>query len=223
MTGRNEPPPTSRRQHGPDRIEHPSRVRRPGAAHPTLSRDQRSDHHPLRVRRIVLPIVMRTAMLRPGGLAPRHRLDPAVMAVAPEGEPGAPRQVPEHGADLDPGRRLAGAQENRHRPAALDMADVDREKAARVVKGVEQRQLLVAVHRVAGVVDVARDRRRRGREGAAEDVDQGTRPTSLSEGAFSNRLMVGREQRSRPLSGARPTASLNSGSVRRSSQSSASS
>ena len=41
--------------------------------------------------------------------------------------------------------------------------------------GVEQRQLLVAVHRVAGVVDIQRDRRRRGREGAAEEVDQGGR------------------------------------------------
>ena len=49
------------------------------------------------------------------------------------------------------------------------------------------------------------------------------RPTSLLDGAFSSRLMVGWEQRSRPLSGARPTASLNSGSARRSSQSSASS
>ena len=40
---------------------------------------------------------------------------------------------------------------------------------------VEQRELLVAVHPVAGVVDVERDRRRRDREGAAEDVDQGGR------------------------------------------------
>ena len=49
------------------------------------------------------------------------------------------------------------------------------------------------------------------------------RATSIREGAFSSRLMVGWEQRSRPLSGARPTASLNSGSARRASQSSASS
>ena len=41
--------------------------------------------------------------------------------------------------------------------------------------GVEQRQLLVAVKPVTGVVDVERDRRRRDREGAAEDVDQGGR------------------------------------------------
>ena len=48
------------------------------------------------------------------------------------------------------------------------------------------------------------------------------RATSLREGAFSRRLMVGWEQRSRPLSGARPTASLKRGSPRRASQSSAS-
>ena len=115
-------------------------------------------------------------------LAPAYRLAAAVMAVAPEGQPGA-RPVPadaagqvlQQGADLDTGRRLAGTQEDRHRPAALDMVDVDRKEAAGIVMRVEQRQLLVAVHRVAGVVDVERDRRRRDREGAAEDVDQGGR------------------------------------------------
>ena len=49
------------------------------------------------------------------------------------------------------------------------------------------------------------------------------RATSMRDGAFSRRLMVGCEQRSRPLSGARPEASLNRGSVRSASQSSASS
>ena len=49
------------------------------------------------------------------------------------------------------------------------------------------------------------------------------RATSMREGAFSRRLMVGCEQRSRPLSGAWPEASLNRGSVRSASQSSASS
>ena len=49
------------------------------------------------------------------------------------------------------------------------------------------------------------------------------RATSTRDGAFSNRLMVGCEHRSRPLSGARPTASLKRGSPRSASQSSASS
>ena len=58
------------------------------------------------------------------------------------------------GADLGAGRRLARAQEHRHRLAALHMVDVDRQEAAGVVVGVEQRHLLVTVHRIAGVVDV---------------------------------------------------------------------
>ena len=75
-------------------------------------------------------------------LAPRHRLAAAAMAVALEGEPGA-RPVPadaagqvlQQRADLDPPRRLAGAQENRHRLVAIDMVDVDGEEAPRIVEG----------------------------------------------------------------------------------------
>ena len=58
------------------------------------------------------------------------------------------------------------------------MVDMDGEEAPRVVVPVEQRELLVAVHRIAGVVDVERDRRRRGSEGPAEDVDQRGRQAS---------------------------------------------
>ena len=72
-------------------------------------------------------------------LAPRHGLGPAVVAVPPECEPGArpvpadaPHQVLEEDADLGARRRLAGAQENRHRLAALDMVDVHRQEAPRV-------------------------------------------------------------------------------------------
>jgi hypothetical protein len=54
------------------------------------------------------------------------------------------------------GRRLALAQDHRHRFAAYRIIDVDRQKAALVVMGVEQRELLMAVHR--GIVDVERDR-----------------------------------------------------------------
>ena len=116
-------------------------------------------------------------------LAPRHGLGPSVVAVPPECEPGArpvpadaPHQVLQQGADLGARGRLAGAQENRHRLAALHMVDMHRQEAPRVVMGVEQRQLLAAVHRVAGVVDVQRDRRWRGiGKAAAEDVDQGGR------------------------------------------------
>ena len=49
------------------------------------------------------------------------------------------------------------------------------------------------------------------------------RATSMREGVFSSRLMVGCEQSARLLSGALPEASLNRGSARSASQSSASS
>ena len=52
------------------------------------------------------------------------------------------------------------------------MVDVDGQEAARVVMGVEERELLVAVHRIASVVDIERDGGGRGREGAAEEIDQ---------------------------------------------------
>ena len=81
-------------------------------------------------------------------------------------------QVLQQGADLGPRRRLARAQQDRHRLAALDMVDVDGQEAAGVVVGVEQRELLVAVHRIAGVVDIQRDGGGRGAEGAAEDIHQ---------------------------------------------------
>ena len=60
------------------------------------------------------------------------------------------------------------------------MIDVDGEEAARVVVGVEERELLVAVHRVAGVVDIERDGGGRGGEAAAEKVDQRRRHVSTA-------------------------------------------
>ena len=81
-------------------------------------------------------------------------------------------QVLEEGADLGTRGRLARAQEDRHRLAALHVIDVDGQEAAGVVMGVEERELLVAVHGIAGVVDVEGDGGRRGGEGAAEGVDQ---------------------------------------------------
>ena len=69
----------------------------------------------------------------------------------------------EDGAHFRPGRRLALAQDHRHRLAARRLIDVDRQKAALVVMGVEQRELLMAMHRIERVVDVERDRGRRAR------------------------------------------------------------
>ena len=58
-----------------------------------------------------------------------------------------------------PRRRLAGAQHDRDGTASLGVVDMDRQEAALVVMGVEQRELLMAVHDIAGVVDVERDGR----------------------------------------------------------------
>ena len=70
---------------------------------------------------------------------------------SPEGEPGArpvpadaAHQVLEEGADLGARRRLARAQEHRHRLAARHMVDVDRQEAA----GVCARLTLVPVQPV---------------------------------------------------------------------------
>ena len=52
------------------------------------------------------------------------------------------------------------------------MVDVDGQEAARVVVGVEERELLVAVHGIAGVVDIEGDGGGRGGKGAAQEIDQ---------------------------------------------------
>lgn len=63
-------------------------------------------------------------------------------------------------ARLDAGRRLAGPQDDRHGEAAFRVVNMDRQKAAFVVMCVEQRHLLMAVHDIAGVVNIENDRRR---------------------------------------------------------------
>ena len=75
-------------------------------------------------------------------LAPGHGLGPSVVGISPEGEAGArpvpadaAHQVLEEGPDLGTRRGLAGAQENRHRLAALDVIDVDGQEAASVCPG----------------------------------------------------------------------------------------
>ncbi len=82
------------------------------------------------------------------------------------------------------------------------------------------RVLLSQVSPMSGVTaagEMGKERRTRSTKAAVGH------PTSTRDGAVSHCLMVGWEQRSLPISGARPTASLNSESLRRASQSSASS
>ncbi len=63
------------------------------------------------------------------------------------------------GAHLDTRRGLAGAQHDRDGTRALGVVDMDRQEAALVIMGVEERELLMPVHDIAGVVDIENDRR----------------------------------------------------------------
>ena len=76
------------------------------------------------------------------------------------------------GANFDARRRLARAQDDRDWTALVGVIDMDRQKAALVIVGVEQRKLLMAVRHVAGVVDVERDARRRHCVGGHPLVDE---------------------------------------------------
>ncbi len=62
-------------------------------------------------------------------------------------------------ANLDAGRRLAWPQHDGDGPASVGVVDMDRQEAARVVVGVEQRELPTPMHDIAGVVDVQGDGR----------------------------------------------------------------
>ena len=120
------------------------------------------------------------------------------------------------GTHFDAARRLAGPQHDRHGPAPLRVVDVDRQEAAFVIMSVEQRELLMAVDDIAGVVDVERDGCRLARIAVHPCVDQGV--GQADHVAQSRRILqprhVGWEHKSRPVSGSRPQASLNAGSDR---------
>src|SRR5262245_38481209 len=101
-------------------------------------------------------------------LAPLHCLVAAVMTIATHKDfdvgpmpADASDDMLEDRANLFARWRLALAQDHRHWFAACCFVDVDRQEAALVIMGVKQRELLMAVHRVAGIVDVKRNRDRR--------------------------------------------------------------
>jgi hypothetical protein len=60
----------------------------------------------------------------------------------------------------------------RHDLAGGRLEDVDRLEAVAACVGVEQRQLLLAVHGIVRVVDIEDDARRDLRKAAAEQIDQ---------------------------------------------------
>ena len=128
-------------------------------------------------------------------------------------------------AHLDARGRLGRAKDDGDRTAPVGIVDVDRQKAALVVMGVKQRKLLVAVDDVAGIVDVECHRARWLRVGVDPGLDE--RVGQANHVAQARRVLEPRQGRLRakasPLSGRRPQASLNAGSRRRWSRSSASS
>ena len=97
-------------------------------------------------------------------LAPVHDLGPPVTAVAADGDrrrrpvpadrSDEAAQMPAHFVSRG---RLARPQDHRDGTAGGGVVDVDGEEAAFVVMAVEQRELLMPVHDIAGVVDVERD------------------------------------------------------------------
>lgn len=112
-------------------------------------------------------------------LAPVHRFGPPVMAVATNGDCGRrpvtadrPDEPAQMAPDLAAGRRLARPEDHRDGTARSGVVDVDGEETAFVVVGVEQRELLLAMHNVAGVVDVQGDGIRRHGVAGAVHVDQ---------------------------------------------------
>ena len=66
---------------------------------------------------------------------------------------------------------MPGRKQRQDRLAGVALEDVDRLEAVAAGMGVEQRQLLAAVHEVVGVVDVEHDRGGRLVVAAAEEVD----------------------------------------------------
>ncbi len=93
------------------------------------------------------------------------------MRVARPVLPYAADQPAQVTADLDARWRLAGAQQHRDRTAGRRVIDVDRQEAALVVMGVEQRELLMAVNDIHRVVDVERHRLRRLGVAGAVEID----------------------------------------------------
>jgi hypothetical protein len=111
-------------------------------------------------------------------LAEGDRFDAAVMAVATDQDPHTrpagtdlTDDMARHARDLGAIGRLAGTQEDRHRLAGGGLMDMDGQEAVAVVMGVEQRELLAAMHVVLGVVDVEHNALGDLGEAVAEQID----------------------------------------------------
>jgi hypothetical protein len=71
-------------------------------------------------------------------------------------------QAPDVAGSFGARRCLAGAQQHGHRTAGRGLVDMDRQEAALAVMPVPERELLIAMHDIAGIIDVQRHCRRRG-------------------------------------------------------------
>ena len=133
-------------------------------------------------------------------LAEVHDLGPAIVAVAADGDPGRgpvaadrPDETAQMAAHLLARRCLARPQDHRDRAGRGRVVDVDRQKAALVVMGVEQRQLLTAVDDIERVVDVEHHRRRR--RGIAGTVELDQDPAEPQQIAQARRVLPARHGR----------------------------
>ena len=125
------------------------------------------------------------------GFQQRQRGLTAIVAVAPHQDFDARPMPADAGDDVaqDAGYllargALAGPQQRQNGLAREAVEDVDRLEARAIVVRVEEREFLLAVHRIVGVVDVEHDAPRRAREAAAVEID-------LAEADTGERTPVG--------------------------------
>jgi hypothetical protein len=167
--------------------------------------------------------------IHPVGAAPVEHLRTGIMAVAaqedlnlgPQGADSAD-QATHKAADLVSARPLAGPQHGRHK-APLAVEDDDRLETVIIMKGIEQAQLLAAMHAVeepalakAGVSSISSTMRLGGCRNGAQYCSISARPrrsSARTSGRFSNREIVDCEHNS-SSEGNRSSASLNIGSQR---------
>lgn len=111
------------------------------------------------------------------GAAPVDDLRAAIVTVGPDQDPDVrlvapdrPHEAAQVSADLSPTWPLGRSQDSSHEPAVA-IEHNGRLEAVLVVMGIEEAELLVAVHGVKRVVDVEHDPLRNLPEGGAVEVD----------------------------------------------------
>src|SRR6266542_1594457 len=152
-------------------------------------------------------------------LAPVEHFRAGVVAVGADEDrhlrpvgPDRAHQAAEKSPDLAAARPFRRAQE-RSDEATILVEDDDRLETVVVVVGIEQAQLLAAVHRIEGVVDIEDDALRHLPERAAVDIDQS--PTKAQQCPRIRQVLQPRDGRLRTRPESRhSSAILNTGSMR---------